>query len=293
MGAAAEAQQPAGIPRIGYIEAGSATGSGNPLEAFRQGLRELGYIEGQNIIIEYRWAEGRAERLPELAAQLVRLQVKVIVATGEQVILAAKQATGTIPIVMTAVGDPVGRGFVASLARPGGNITGVSNMAVELTGKWVELLKEIVPTLSQVAVLKNPANRTHAFFWREAQTAAQTLRVKAQAFDVQGPDGFEGAFAAISQERPGGLLVLPDPMTIGQRARIADFAAKQRLPSIYTFRQHVEAGGLISYGPSLQANFRRAAAYVDKILKGAKPADLPVEQPMRFELVVNTHICII
>jgi putative ABC transport system substrate-binding protein len=284
---ASSGQQTGKIPLLGYLEAGSASTSGNPLNSFRQGLRELGWIEGQNITIEYRWAEGRFDRLPELAADLVRLRVDVIVATGDPVIRAAKQATGTIPIVMTAVGDPIGAGFVASLARPGGNITGVSNLAVELTGKWLEMLKEVAPKVSQVAILRNAANGTHALFWQEAQAAAQKLGVKVQSYEVRTASDLEGAFTAMTDKRAGAVVVLPDPLVVGERERIADLAAKSRLPAIYTFRGQAEAGGLMSYGPSLQANFRRAATYVDKILKGARPADLPVEQPTRFEMVVN------
>jgi putative ABC transport system substrate-binding protein len=284
---ASPGQQAGKVPLLGYLDGASASTSGDNLNAFRQGLRELGWIEGQNIAIEYRWAEGRFDRLPELAADLVRLRVDAIVATGDPVILAAKQATGTIPIVMTAVGDPIGAGFVASLARPGGNVTGVSNLAVDLTGKWLELLKEVVPKVSQVAILRNVANRTHALFWQEAQTAAQKLRVKVHSVEVRSSHDLDGAFAAMAQKRVGAVVVLPDPLLSGERGRIADLAAKSRLPAIYTFRGQAEAGGLMSYGPSLQANFRRAATFVDKILKGAKPADLPVEQPTRFEMVVN------
>jgi len=284
---AAAAQQPMKVARIGYLSGDSRATSGHLLDAFREGLSDLGWVEGQNIVIEYRWAEGKFDRLPDLAADLVRLQVRVIVGSGDRVILAAKQATITIPIVMAGVGDPVGAGFVASLARPGGNITGLSSLAVELTGKWLELLKEVVPKVSQVAVLRNPANRTHALFWKEAQTAAQALGVRLQDLEVRSPNDFESAFAAMTKERTGALVVLPDPLILGQRARLADLAARNRLPAIYMFREVVEAGGLMSYGRSGRTNFRRAATFVDKILKGAKPGDLPVEQPTRFELVVN------
>ncbi len=257
------------------------------MQAFRERLHELGYVEGKNLVIEYRWAEGNFERVPDLAAELVRLRVDVIVAVGDPVILAAKQATSTIPIVMASVGDPLGRGFVASLARPGGNITGVSNLAVALTGKWLESLKQIVPTLSQVAVLRNPANPTHALFWAEAQAAAPKLGLKLQSVEVRTPDDLDGAFASI-RERSAALVVLPDPLLAGiLRGRIAELATKNGLPAVFTFKEQAEAGGLISYGPSLLVNYRRAATYVDKILKGARPGDLPVEQPTQFELVVN------
>ena len=284
---AADAEQAKSLPRIGYLDGGYPSANAHLREAFRQGLRELGYVEGRTITVEYRWAEGRFDRLPDLAAELIRLQVNLIVAVGDPTIHAAKQATSVIPIVMTAVGDPVGRGFVASLARPGGNLTGVSNLAVDLTGKWLELLKEVVPKASQVAVLMNAANPTHPLFWREAQAAAQVLGLKVLNLEVRTPADFDGAFAAMIRDRASALVVLPDPLISGQRARLAELAAKDRLPAMYAFREHAEAGGLISYGPSLSERFRRAAAYVDKILKGAKPADLPVEQPTRFELVIN------
>ncbi|MBI1892794.1 MAG: ABC transporter substrate-binding protein [Candidatus Rokubacteria bacterium] len=282
----ADTQEPAKILRIGVLQGGSPSASARLDEVFRQALRDLGYVEGQNIAVEQRWAEGRFDRLPNLAAELIRLQVSVIVAGGDPVILAAKQATSTIPIVMSSVGDPVGAGFVASLARPGGNITGVTNLAVGLTGKWLELLKEVIPGIAQVAVLRNAANRTHDVLWEEAQGAAQRLGLKAQGLEVRSPAEFEAAFEAISRERAGALVVLPDPMLSGQRARLAELAAKGRLPLTYAFREYVDAGGLISYGPSAQENRRNAAAYVDKILKGANPADLPVE-PGKFELVIN------
>ena len=257
-------------------------------EAFRSGLRDLGYVEGTNLAIEYRWAEGKFERLPGLAAGLIRLPVDVIVAVGDPVIAAVKQATSTIPIVMVAVGDPVGRGFVASLARPGGNLTGISNLAVALTGKWLEILKETVPRLSQVSVLRNSANPTHPLFLTEADRIAPSLGLKLQSVEVHGSDDLDGAFAAMVRLRPGALVVLPDPiLSLLLGGRIADLATQNRLPTMFAFRAQAEAGGLLSYGPSLLVNFRRAATYVDKILKGAKPSDLPIEQPAKFELVVN------
>jgi putative ABC transport system substrate-binding protein len=223
-----------------------------------------------------------------MAAEMVRLNVSVIVVSGEPMILAAKQATSTIPIVMAGVGDPVGRGFVASLARPGRNITGVSNLAVDLTGKWLELLKEAVPQLAKVATLRNPANPTHAVFWREAQDAARALGVQALGAEAKTVEEIEPAFVAMAKEGPGALIVFPDPMfNVSQRLRVASLAERHRLPWIALFRESAEAGALMSYGPSGRENFRRAAAYVDRILKGAKPADLPVEQARQFELVIN------
>jgi putative ABC transport system substrate-binding protein len=256
-------------------------------QATRDGLRELGYVEGQNLIIEFRSANGQFDRIPEILAELVRLHVDVIVTIGDPVVSAAKQATSTIPIVMVGAGDPVGRGFVASLARPGGNITGISNLAVELTGKWLELVKEVVPRLSRVAILRNGGNPTHSLFWTEAQTSAHGMALTVYSVEVRSPGEFEHAFASMAQERVGAVVVLADPMLGLHRTRLAELSAKHRVPSISPFRENAESGSLISYGPSLRANFRRAATYVDRILKGAKPADLPVELPTKFELVIN------
>ncbi len=282
-----EAQRPAGAARIGWLSTGSPASHSNLLAAFREGLQQLGYLEGQNVAIEYRWAEGRLGRLPELAAELVRLKVDVIVAAGTPGVLAAKQATPTIPIVMAVGGDPIGSGAVASLARPGGNVTGLSNLAEDLIGKLLELLKGAVPRASRVAVLLNPANPVHATFWRETETAARVLGVRLLRLEAREPNEFDGVFAAMIRDRAGAAVVLPDPMFLTERRRLADLAAKSRLPAIYGFREHAEAGGLMSYGVNLRESYRRAATYVDKILKGAKPADLPVEQPTRFELVIN------
>ena len=283
---AAEAQQAAKVARIGYL--GTASNS-DMSSAFRQGLRELGWVEGQNIVIDYRSAEGRVDRLPDLAAELVRLKVDIIVAAGgTPPAAAAKSATGTIPIVMIGVGYPVGLGFIASLARPGGNVTGLSfSVGPELFGKELELLKETVPKVRRVAILSNPGNPAHPFNIRELNVAARSLGVQLQFLEARGPNEFDGAFAAMAKERVGALLVLPDGMFNLQRTRLADLAARSRLPAAYGYREHVEAGGLMSYGPSLLDLFRRAATYVDKILKGAKPADLPVEQPTKFELLIN------
>ena len=256
-------------------------------EPFLQGLRELGYIEGKNIVIEARSAEGNFDRLPDLAAELVRLRVDVIVASSNPAIIALKQATQTIPIVMTVVGDPVGAGFVASLARPGGNVTGLSNIAEELSGKRLELLKEINPKITRVAVFRNPTIPTHAVLWKETQDAATALGIKLLPLDIRGPDDFESAFGAMVKERAEAFIVLPEPITLTHRQQIVDLAAKKRLPGMYPFGDFTDAGGLIYYGPSRTDLWRRGATYVDKILKGTKPADLPVERPMKFELVIN------
>ena len=284
---AASAQQPAKVPRVGYIGSVGPTVGAPILEAFRQGLRDLGYVEGQNIAIESRWAEGRVERFPDLAAELVRLKLDVFVVTSTPGALAAKQATSTIPIVMLAVDDPVGVGLVASLARPGGNVTGLTNFAVALRAKSLELLKEVVPEVTRVAVLSEPAYVLHATYMRETEVAAQALAVKLQLLGVRSANELESAFAAIVRDRAGALLVMPTPLTVEHARRIVGLAGKSRLPAIYAFRRHVEDGGLMSYGTSSLDQNRRAATYVDKILKGAKPADLPVEQPTRFELVIN------
>ena len=268
--------QPAGkVPRIGYIDGASSSTNPELTDAFRDQMRQLGYVEGKNLVIEYRWADGKYDRLPDLAADLVRLRVDVIVTVGDPVILAAKEATTTIPIVMASVGDPVGRGFVASLARPGGNITGVSNLAVALSGKWLEILSEAVPRLSQVAILRNVANPTHPLFWMEADKVAKGLGLKLQSLEVRTPEDIDAAFESMQKERVGAFVTLPDPLLTGQRVRIADLAAKAHLPGIAAFRENAETGTLVAYGPSLAANRRRAAVFVDWILKGAKPGDLP------------------
>jgi len=281
--------QPAGkVARIGRLEQSS---SGTDA-AFRQGLRELGYVEGQNIVIEYRYAEGKAERLPELAAELVGLKVDVIVSGGTLAPLAAKQATNTIPIVLAAAGDPVGTGLVANLAKPGGNVTGLSNLSKDLTAKRLQILKEIVPGLRRVAVLWNAANIVAALHIPETEAAARTLGLQVQSLEVHGPDDFENALlerrllAAISRGG-GALFVVDDPLVMRYRMPIADFAVRNRLPATAIYKSFAEAGGLMTFGASLADLYRRAAIYVDKILKGAKPGDLPVEQPTKFELVIN------
>jgi putative ABC transport system substrate-binding protein len=284
---AAEAQAPAKVPRIGYLSPRSLADNASLLDSFRQGLRELGYVEGQNIAIEHRFAEGQPERLPALAAELVRLKVDVIVTTGPPAPEAAKRATRTIPIVFAVAGDPVAEGLVASVARPGGNITGLASIAPEVVGKELELLKEVVPKVSRVAVLLNPSNQNHAPTLRRAEGAAQALGVQLHIVQARTSPEIEAAFAAMRSQRVGGVLVLRDSFFLAQRTQIAALAAKIRLPAVYGIRQEAEAGGLMAYGASLPHMYRRAATYVDKILKGAKPADLPVEQPTKFELVIN------
>jgi putative ABC transport system substrate-binding protein len=286
---AAYAQQVGKVPRIGYLSPGSA--SPGPLayhDEFQRGLRELGYVEGQNIVIEYRFAEGKFDRLDQLAAELVRLNVDIIVSVVTQASLAAKNATSTIPIVIVSVADPVGAGLVASLARPGANVTGTSAMTSEVIGKSLALLKQTVPIVSPVAVLWNPNNVTYqGQILRETEMAAGKLGVELQTFGVRAPDDFDRSFAAITSARAASLLVLPDPLFSAYTARIAELADKSRLPAMYGLKEDVAAGGLLAYGPKYADLYRRAASYVDKILKGAKPADLPVEQPTAFEFIIN------
>ncbi len=286
----AEAQQAAKIARIGYLVLNLAA---NPhlTEAFRQGLRDLGYVEGRNVVIEYRDAEGKFERLPALAAELVALKVDVIVvAGGTLVALAAKQATRTLPIVFTPAADPVESGLVTSLARPGGNVTGLSILAPELVGKCLEQLKQAVPRVSRVAVLWQPGGvpeRTEKDMLKGAEVAARALGVRPQFIEARGPDDFDRAFSDMTKARAGALTVLGSTMFGNERRRLVDLAAKNRLPAVYPWREFVDAGGLMAYGPNVADLYRRAATYVDKILKGAKPGDLPVEQPTKFELVIN------
>ena len=285
---AAGAQQAGKVYRIGYLAGGSSTSVAHLIEAFRQGLRELGWVEGQNIVIEYRSAEGRSDRLPDLAAELVRLKADIIVALATPDTVAAKNATGTIPIVMIAVSDPVGTGLIASLAHPGGNVTGLSFTAgLDTYGKGLDLLKETVPKVRRVAILSNPTNPFHALVIRNVKGAAPSMGVQLQLLEARSPNEFDGAFTAMAKERVEALLVVTDTLFILHRTRLADLAARSRLPAAYGAREYVEAGGLMSYGPNLSDHWRRAATYVDKILKGAKPADLPVEQPTKFELVIN------
>jgi putative ABC transport system substrate-binding protein len=283
----AEAQQTKKVPRIGFLAATSPSAISTRIEAFRQGLGELGYVEGKNIVIEYRYAEGNLDRLPALAAELVRLNVDVIVTGGAANTRAAKEATKIIPIVMALDNDPVASGFVASLARPGGNITGLSTLAPEISGKQLELLKEIVPKLSRLAVLGNSTTPVNAQALREIELPAGPFRVKLQYLDIRDPKDIETAFRAASKGRAEALLVLASPLFVLQRTQLTDLALKNRLPAIYDRREFVDDGGLMSYGTNFADMSRRAATYVDKILKGAKPADLPVEQPTKFELVIN------
>jgi len=280
---AVNAQPPTQVPRIGYLKGGM--GNTGTFEAFQQGLRDHGYVEGQNIVIEYRAAEGRGERLPELAADLVRLRVEVIVTSGPQPIQVVTHATTTIPIVMAISPDPVEAGLVASLARPGGNLTGLSVMAPEFQGKRLELLKEAVPGIARVAVLWNAASPDAR--WRAMHAPAQALGIALHSLAVRGPDDFDRAFDAALREGADALYAMSDPLIGGHTTRIVAFAARHRLPTAFEHREDAEAGGLMAYGPSLHAMFRRAATYVDKILKGAKPGDLPIERPPRFELVLN------
>jgi putative ABC transport system substrate-binding protein len=285
---AGSAQQPK-IPRVGFPFGSTPTLTKYYIEAFRQGLRELGYVEGQTIVLELRWAEGRLERMPELVAELVGLKVDVLVATSAPPALAAKNATQTIPIVMVAP-DPVGLGLVGSLSRPGGNVTGLSYLGEAISGKRLELLKEAIPGLARVGVLRNPLNPGHPIYWKATEVAAQRLGVALEALEVRGPEDFEAAFATARQRNVQALLALDDLLIFIHMSRITALAASSRLPAMYPYREFLDAGGLMSYGPSIALVFRRAAAFVDKILKGAKPADLPVEQSTKFELVVNVKV---
>jgi putative ABC transport system substrate-binding protein len=283
----AQAQQAKKVPRIGFLIASTASANSARVEAFRQGLRELGYVEGKNIVIESRYAEGKIDRLPVLAADLVRLKVDVILSAGPAVTRPASEATKTIPIVMAQDGDPVANGFVASLARPGGNITGLSTLAPDISGKQLELLKEIVPKLSHVAVLGTSTRPGNAQALKEIELAARALKVQLQYLDVLATKDIETAFRAASKGSADAVLMLGNPVATSQRTQITDLAVKNRLPAIYDRPEFVEEGGLMTYSVSQNDLFRRAATYVDKILKGAKPSDLPVEQPIKFELIIN------
>ena len=285
---AARAQQMGKVPRIGYLGSSSPSLEPHFVEAFRQKLRELGHIEGENIAIEYRWAEGQDGRLPDLAAELVRLQPNVIVTAGTPGALAAMQATKTIPIVMASSGDPVGAGLVASLARPGGHVTGFTIVGPQIEGKRLELLKEAVPELSRVAVLWNPSNPALVSYFDTIENAGRTLRISLDPVaEVRRADELDNAFFAIASARPRALLVVADRFLLAHRKRIVEFAVAKRLPGMFPYREYVEAGGLMSYAPSNIELFRGAATYVDKILKGAKPGDLPVQEPTKLELIVN------
>jgi len=282
-----EAQQPKKVPRIGFLASSSGERLKSRLAAFHQGLDELGYVEGKNILIEYRSAEGKFERLPDLAGELVRLKVDLLVAEGAPAAHAAKNATSVIPIVIGNAADPVATGLVASLARPGGNITGLSDFNLAVVTKRLELLKEVIPSASRVAVLWNPTNPTNPLQLKEIQAAATALGVTLLSLEAKGADDIDRAFTTMRKERSGALIVIGDPMLGTHSRRIAELAVKSRLPAIYGASEFVDVGGLMSYGTNFGDLYRRAAIYVEKILKGAKPADLPVEQPIKFELVIN------
>jgi putative ABC transport system substrate-binding protein len=285
--ASVEAQQPKKTPQIGVLLGGSAASDSARIDALRHGLRELGYVEGKNIVIEYAYADGKPNRLTELATKLVHLKVEVIVTAGPSATRAAKQATTTIPIVMAQDSDPVASGLVASLARPGGSITGLSRLSPELSGKQLELLKETVPTLSQLAVFENSTQPGNRQSLNEVELAAGALGVQLQTLNISGPNDIQTSFRAASRGRANGLLVLSSPVLFARRIEVVELAAKNRLPATYFALEFAEDGGLMSYGPSITDLFRRAAIYVDKILKGARPGELPVEQPTKFELIIN------
>jgi len=283
----AQAQQARKVPRVGYLTISTPFAQAPYTKAFLQGLRDLGYIEGKTITIDYRYAEEKPERQLEFAAELVRPKVDVILTSGATSTRAAKEATNTIPIVMAQDPDPVANGHVASLARPGGNITGLSSLAPELGGKRLELLREVVPRLSRVAVLGTSTNPANAQQLKETELAVETMKLRVQYLDILAPKDIEAAFRAATKERADALLLLSGPVFISQRKQIGELAVKSHLPAIYYRTEFAEDGGLISYSPSITDLYRRAATYVDKILKGAKPAELPVEQPTKFELVIN------
>jgi len=286
VGAIAKAQEPTKVPRIAFL-LGTSPGPDPRVEGFRQGLRDLGYVEGKNIAIEWRYAEGIEDLVPKLAAELVQLNVEIIVTDGTNVTRAARNATKTIPIVMASDADPVGNGFVASLARPGGNVTGLVNLLAGLSGKRLELLKEAIPGISRAGIVWNPENPSSVSGFKETQEAAQALAMQLQSLEVRGVDDFVGAFQAASKGRARALTVVSDSLMFSNRRSLLDLAAKHRLPTMHTQSLWVDAGALMSYGTHFPDLWRRATVYVDKILKGAKPANLPVEQPMKFEFVIN------
>jgi putative tryptophan/tyrosine transport system substrate-binding protein len=283
----AEAQQPKKVPRIGYLVSGSPSSTQTSVDAFRQGLHDLGYVEGKNILIEYRYAEGKDDRLRDFAADLVRVKVDMIVTSSTVGVSAAKQLTGTIPIVMTDTGDPVATGLVASLAKPGGNVTGLSALSPELSTKQLELLKEILPRVSRVAVLFDPGNPVNIPALKEIEHIAPAFGIQLLRIEVRSPEDYEPAFSAVARGRADALLVRRDPLNQTHRTRIVSLATQSKLPAVYPVGRYVEVGGLMSYGVNGTDQHRRAATYVDKILKGAKPADLPVEQPIKFEFIIN------
>jgi len=282
------AQPASKIPKIGFLSQTTRDGAAALVDAFKQGMRELGYVEGKTFVLEARFGEGHSERVPELARELVGRKVDVIVASTDGPIAAAKRETRTIPIVMTNGGDPVGTGFVATLAHPGGNVTGLTNVSADLSGKRLELLREVVPGLSRVAFLWNPDARGTVLDYKESQAAAISLHLELQSVEVSSAADLDHAFSTVMSQRPQAVIVPPgNPVAFSSRAQIAGFAQRSRLPSMYGIKEYVDAGGLMSYGPSLPAMYRRSAIYVDKILKGAAPGDLPVERPTSFELVIN------
>lgn len=284
----AQAQPAAKLPQIGYVGNSTAALEASLVEGFRQGLKERSYEEGKNVIVHYRWADGKISEIPKLIDQLLALKVDVLVTAGTPAALAAKKATATVPIVMAAIGDAVGTGVVPSLARPGGNITGLSTLYTQLEGKRIEILRELVPRIKKIALLTNPANPFSAIILKSTQAAVTAQHLTAQIYEVSGVAEFDKVFAAISKANPDAMAVLADrPFLVSNRRRIVQFADKQRLAAIYPFSEFMDDGGLVFYGPNFPDMFRRSATYVDKILKGAKPADLPLEQPTRFEFIIN------
>jgi putative ABC transport system substrate-binding protein len=286
----AEAQEARKVSRVGFISPQSSATGGRNIEALRQGLRDLGYIEGRNITIEVRWAEGLSERLPKFIDELTRLNLDVMVVGGAAGALAAKKAGISVPVVFAAVTEPVGYGIIGGLARPGGNITGAAlGVGEGFAGKWVELLKEAVPNVTRAAVLRNPSHPIGEIFLKETQVAGRALELSLGFFEARDPKELQNSLARMEAERAEALLVTPDPLFSSQEKPLVEFARRRRLPSMFYFSEFVDAGGLMAYGPSLSGSYRRAAYYVDKILKGTKPADLPVEQPTKFELVINLN----
>jgi ABC-type uncharacterized transport system substrate-binding protein len=284
---AAQVQQAGKLPRIGFLGNSTAALEANLVGAFRDGLRAFGYVEGRTIAIDYRWAEGRYDRFPALIAELIAARVDVIVTAGTPAALAVKKATSSVPLVMIAVGDPVGTGLVPSLSQPAGNITGVTSISAEMDGKRLELLREVIPAVAHIAVVWNAANPIQVIQEKQVQASAQVLKMKVLSLPVRTEAEIEAGLATIAKERPDALLVLADRLLLHHRARLMDFAIQHRLPGVYAYRELVEAGGLMSYGPSYEDMHRRAAYFVDRILKGANPGDLPVERPAKFDLVIN------
>ncbi len=287
---AAQAQQTGNVYRIGFLGNSTAALEANLVGPFREGLRDLGYVEGRNVLIEYRWAEGKYDRFPALIGELLALKVAVIVTAGTPATLAVKKATTSVPLVMTAVGDPVGTGIVPSLSHPGGNITGLTAISTEIDAKRLELLREVVPSVSYIALLWNAGSPLQVLAEKQVQAAAQVLRMRVLSLGVKTEEEIKSALAVMARERPDALLVLADRLLLHHRVLIMDFATRHRLPGVHAYRELVEAGGLMSFGPSYADMHKRAAYFVDRILKGAKPGDLPVERPRTFELVINLKV---